>query len=128
MSQTPPDALFIIGGHEDRDPCAERPILRAIAACAAGIGPRSIASTNAARWVAFSSDGCPGALRSIRCLAINPVPCDQSGALRSIRCLAINQAVRTCCIKLHHPVADDLQRNPADPRHLRSARPLIDRS
>ena len=108
MSQTPPDALFIIGGHEDRDPCAERPILRAIAACAAGIGPRSIASTNAARWVAFSSDGCPG-------------------ALRSIRCLAINQAIRTCCIKLHHPVADDLQRNPADPRRLRSARSLIDR-
>lgn len=28
---------------------------------AAGIGPRSIASTRAARWVAFRSDGFPGA-------------------------------------------------------------------
>jgi len=33
---------------------------------AAGIGPRSIASTNAVRWVAFRSDGCPGAFRSIK--------------------------------------------------------------
>ena len=31
-----------------------------------------------------------GAMRSIRCLALNPAPCSQSGALRSVRCLALN--------------------------------------
>jgi hypothetical protein len=40
--------------------------------------------------------------------------------------LAVDQAVRAVRIELQHPVADDLQRHPADLRRLRARRSLVD--
>ena len=41
--------------------------------------------------------------------------------------LAVDQPVRAMGVELHHPVAHDLQRDPADPGRLGAGRPLIDR-
>src|SRR5690348_10452698 len=40
--------------------------------------------------------------------------------------LAVDQALGSVGVELHHPVAHDLQRDPADPGRLRAACPLID--
>ena len=41
--------------------------------------------------------------------------------------LPVEQPVRAGRVELHHPVPDDLQRDPADPRRLRPACAIIDR-
>jgi hypothetical protein len=41
--------------------------------------------------------------------------------------LAVDQPVRAMSVELHHPVAHDLHRDPADPGRLGAACPLIDR-
>jgi hypothetical protein len=41
--------------------------------------------------------------------------------------LAVDQPVRAMGVELHHPVAHDLHRDPADPGRLGAGRPLIDR-
>ena len=67
-----------------------------------GIGPLSIIAASAARCASFSRGGWPGALRSI----------SPSGP---------------CGVEPQHPVADDLQRHPADPSRLAARCPLVDR-
>jgi hypothetical protein len=41
--------------------------------------------------------------------------------------LAVDQPVRAMGVELHHPVADDLHSDTADPGRLGAGRPLIDR-
>jgi hypothetical protein len=41
--------------------------------------------------------------------------------------LAVDQALRPMGVELHHPVAHDLDRDPADPGRLGAGRSLIDR-
>ena len=64
--------------------------------CTAGIGPLSSIAASAARCAPFRPhDGCPGRL-------------------------AINQPFRPMGVELHHPIANDLERHPADLRRLES--------
>ncbi len=43
------------------------------------------------------------------------------------RRLAVDQAVRPLGVELHHPVANDLERHPADPGRLRARRAFVNR-
>src|SRR6478672_5049376 len=65
----------------------------------AGMGPLSIIAAIAARCSAFNRGGRPGAL-------------------------AVDQAFRTTAVELHHPVADDLHSDTADPCGLAPRRTL----
>ena len=70
--------------------------------CTAGIGPLSSIAASAARCAPFRRDGCPG-------------------------WSAINQPFRPMGVELHHPIANDLERHPADLRRLGPARAVVNR-
>ena len=59
-------------------------------------------AAKAARCALFSREGCPGALRSIR-------------------------PAGPCGVELEHPVANDLKRDPANPRRLGARGPFVNR-